>query len=144
VPEPSAPRADPPRSQPSGTPIPNGVSPRNRALALTELWSPRIIGEVDDAYVKVAKVQGSLAWHSHADEDELFFILKGHLRIELEDRAVELDEGELFVVPRGVRHNPVAAEECLLMLIERKATRHTGEVLTERTRSLAEQLRPLE
>jgi len=119
------------------------VSPTQAAAALTELWSPRVIGEVDDAYLKVAKVQGSLAWHSHDQEDELFLVLKGHLRIELEAGAVELDEGELFVVPKGVRHNPVAEQECHLLLIERKSTLHTGGVVTEKTRTLAEQLRPL-
>ena len=102
-----------------------------------------MVGEVDEAYIKVAKVQGSLVWHSHEAEDELFLVLKGHLRIELEDGTVELDEGELFVVPKGVRHNPVAEQECHLLLIERKSTLHTGAEVTERTRSVAEQLRPL-
>jgi mannose-6-phosphate isomerase-like protein (cupin superfamily) len=116
-------------------------SPKAIAAALADYWSPRIVGEVDDSYIKVAKVRGSLCWHSHDDEDELFLILKGHLRIELEHAAaVELDEGEMFVVPKGMRHNPVAEQECLLMLIERKSTLHTGNVVTERTRSLAEQL----
>lgn len=119
------------------------VSPRAAAQSLTELWSPRVVGEVDDAFVKVAKVQGSLAWHSHAQEDELFLVLKGRLRIELEDGAVTLEEGDLYIVPKGVRHNPVAEEECHLLLVERKTTRHTGEVETERTRSIAEQLRPV-
>lgn len=119
------------------------VSPRAAAQSLTELWSPRVVGEVDEAFVKVAKVQGSLAWHSHAQEDELFLVLKGRLRIELEDGAVTLEEGDLYIVPKGVRHNPVAEEECHLLLVERKTTRHTGEVETERTRSIAEQLRPV-
>jgi mannose-6-phosphate isomerase-like protein (cupin superfamily) len=117
------------------------VSPKQIAASLTELWSPRVVAEVDDAYVKVAKVQGSLAWHSHENEDELFLVLKGHLRIEMEDSSVELGEGEMFVVPKGVRHNPVAERECHLMLIERKSTLHTGDVVTAKTRSLAEQLR---
>ena len=119
------------------------VSPEQVAASLTELWSPRVIGEADDAYIKVAKVQGSLAWHSHENEDEVFLILKGSLRIEMEGGAIELREGEMFIVPKGVRHNPVAEHECLLMLIERKSTLHTGDVTTEKTRSLAEQLRPL-
>ena len=119
------------------------ISPRNVALSLTELWSPRVIGEVDDAYIKVAKVHGSLTWHAHDDEDELFYILKGRLRIEMEAGDVELGEGEMFVVPKGVRHNPVADEECHLMLIERKTTLHTGSTVTEKTRSLADQLRPV-
>src|SRR3954463_2024219 len=106
--------------------MPNAVSVHEVAASLTELWSPRIVGEVDDAYIKVAKVHGSLAWHSHENEDELFLILKGKLRIEMESGTVELSEGEMFIVPKGVRHNPVAEHECHLMLIERKSTLHTG------------------
>ena len=123
--------------------MPDVISPKHVAAALTELWSPRVVGEVDDAYIKVAKVHGSLAWHSHEDEDELFLILKGRLRIEMEGGAVELSEGEMFIVPKGVRHNPVAEQECHLMLIERKSTLHTGNVTTDKTRSLTEQLRPV-
>lgn len=119
------------------------ISPKAVAVALTELWSPRVIAEVDEAYIKVAKVHGSLAWHSHDNEDELFLVLKGHLRIEMEAGSVELDEGEMFVVPKGIRHNPYAEHECHLLLIERKSTLHTGNVVTENTRSLAEQLRPV-
>ena len=119
------------------------VSPKQVAASLTELWSPRVIGEVDDAYVKVAKIHGSLAWHTHDDEDELFLILRGHLRIELDDNIVSLDEGDMYVVPKGVRHNPVADQECHVMLIERKSTQHTGDVVMAKTRSIDEQLRPL-
>jgi mannose-6-phosphate isomerase-like protein (cupin superfamily) len=119
------------------------VSPAKLASALGEHWSPRVIAEVDDAYVKVAKVQGTLAWHSHDAEDEFFYVLDGTLRIEMEDRTVELNAGDAFVVPKGVRHNPVAERECLLMLIERKTTQHTGSAITDKTRSVAEQLRPL-
>ena len=122
--------------------MPGVVSPARVAGALTELWSPRVIGELDDAYIKVAKVQGTLAWHSHDNEDEMFLVLKGRLRIEMEGSTVELGEGDMYVVPKGVRHNPVADEECLIMLIERKSTLHTGEVTTSKTRSLEEQLRP--
>lgn len=119
------------------------VSPEKIATALTELWSPRVIAELDDSFVKVAKVQGSLTWHSHDNEDELFFILKGSLRIEMEERTVVLRQGEAFVVPKGVRHNPVAENECHIMLIERKTTLHTGSEVSDKTRSLADQLRPL-
>ncbi len=118
-------------------------TPKEIAASLTEFWSPRVVAEVDDAYIKVAKLQGSLAWHSHDAEDELFLVLKGHLRIEMEAGPVELGEGQMFVVPKGVRHNPVADEECHLMLIERKTTLHTGSTVTEKTRSLADQLRPV-
>lgn len=116
------------------------IDPRQIASALGEMWSPRVIAELEDCYVKVARVHGELAWHCHDDEDELFFVLQGHLRIEMEDRAVELACGELFVVPKGVRHNPVADEECLILLIERKSTLHTGNEVTARTRSIADQL----
>jgi mannose-6-phosphate isomerase-like protein (cupin superfamily) len=119
------------------------ASPRQIAESLTELWSPRVVGELDDSYVKVAKVQGCIGWHNHTHEDELFFILKGQLRIELQAGPVLLHEGEMFVVPKGVQHNPVAEQECLVMLIERKSTLHTGDVVNEHTRSLAEQLRPV-
>jgi mannose-6-phosphate isomerase-like protein (cupin superfamily) len=119
------------------------VSPRNVAAGLNELWSPRVVGEVDDTYIKVARVQGTFDWHSHADEDELFYVLKGGLRIEMEDRTIELREGEMFIVPKGVRHNPSADQECHVLLIERKTTKHTGDVVTDKTRSLAEQLRPV-
>jgi mannose-6-phosphate isomerase-like protein (cupin superfamily) len=119
------------------------ISPKQIAQSLTELWSPRVIGEVDDAYIKVAKVQGSLTWHSHAHEDELFLVLKGHLRIELQSGVVDLGEGQMFIVPKGIQHNPVADEECCIMLVERKSTLHTGDVVIDKTRPLDDQLRPL-
>ncbi|MDR6990208.1 cupin domain-containing protein [Luteimonas sp. 3794] len=119
------------------------VSPKKVAAGLIENWSPRVVAELDDSFVKVAKVQGSLTWHSHENEDELFYVLKGSLTIEMEDRKVVLGEGDAFVVPKGVRHNPVAENECHVMLIERKSTLHTGTELTEKTRSLADQMRPV-
>lgn len=118
------------------------VSPIAIAQALDAYWSPRVIAELDDNYVKVAKVLGTLAWHSHDEEDELFVVLRGTLRIEMENRTVELHDGDAFVVPRGVRHNPVADAECLIMLIERKSTLHTGREVTAKTRSIADQLPP--
>ena len=117
------------------------LTPEAIAAGLSEYWSPRVIGEVDDAYyVKVAKIKGVLAWHSHDGEDERFYVLRGTLRIELDDGTVELGPGQMWVVPKGVRHNPVAEDECLVMLIERKSTLHTGNVVTEKTRTIAEQL----
>src|SRR4029077_14314191 len=108
--------------------MPSAVSPKDIAASLQEYWSPRVIAQVDDTYVKVAKVQGSLAWHSHENEDELFLVLRGQLRIEMERGSVELREGEDVVVPKGVRHIPVAEQECHILLIERKSTLHTGNV----------------
>ena len=77
-------------------------SPKLIAASLTEFWSPRVIAEVDDAYIKVAKIKGVLAWHSHDNEDELFLVLKGQLKIEMEDKTAELNEGDMFVVPSWV------------------------------------------
>lgn len=109
--------------------------------AVQQHWTPKVIGEVNDQYVKVAKLQGSLMWHKHDDEDELFWVVRGNLKIELEGQdSVRLAAGEFFVVPKGVLHNPVADEECWIVLIEPKSTRHTGDVVTERTRSIEEQL----
>jgi len=95
---------------------------------------------VNDQYVKIARLQGEFVWHAHEDEDELFLVVRGRMRIQLEDGEVTLGPGELVVVPRGVRHNPVAAEECWVMLIETVTTKHTGEITNERTRSIEEQL----
>jgi membrane protease YdiL (CAAX protease family)/mannose-6-phosphate isomerase-like protein (cupin superfamily) len=119
------------------------LSPQKIAASLTEHWSPRVLAEVDESYVKVAKVQGTFGWHSHENEDELFLVLKGSLRIQMEAGPLDLVEGEFFVVPKGVRHNPSAQDECLLMLFEHKSILHTGSVVNENTRSLAEQLRPV-
>ena len=99
----------------------------------TDQWSPKIIAELNGQQVKLAKVEGEFIWHDHANEDELFFIVKGSLRIEFRDRTVELSEGEMMVVPRGVEHRPVAEEETWLMLLEPASTQHTGEVDSERT-----------
>jgi len=118
------------------------ANPARIAASLPEHWSPRVLAEIDNVYVKVAKLHGELAWHSHAHEDELFLVLKGALHIDLEAGSVDLAEGDMFIVPRGVRHNPVAREECLVLLLESKTTLHTGDVVTARTRSIAEQLRP--
>jgi len=120
--------------------MPEVVALRKVAADLSEYWSPRVVGEVDDSYVKIAKVKGSLAWHSHDREDELFLVLRGCLRIEMEHKSVELREGEMFIVPKGVRHNPVAEEECHILLFERKSTAHTGDVITEKTRTIEQQL----
>ena len=108
--------------------------------AVTAYWSPKVIGRVNDQYVKIARLRGEFVWHAHEAEDELFLVVRGRLRIQFEDGDVELGPGQFVVVPRGVRHNPVAAEECWVMLIETVTTQHTGEVVTSRTRSIAEQL----
>ncbi len=98
-----------------------------------EPWSPRIAAELNGQYVKLAKLEGPFVWHSHEDEDELFFVVKGHLTLRLRDRDIELDEGEFFVVPRGVEHLPIAEAECHVLLFEPASTLNTGETENERT-----------
>ncbi|MEO1259999.1 MAG: cupin domain-containing protein [Bacteroidota bacterium] len=96
-------------------------------------WSPKIIGELNGQQVKLAKVKGEFVWHDHAHEDELFYILKGTLKMEFRDRTEVLNEGDMLIVPRGVEHKPIAEEEVWLMLFEPKATKHTGDVQHEMT-----------
>jgi mannose-6-phosphate isomerase-like protein (cupin superfamily) len=98
-----------------------------------DLWSPKIVADLNDSHVKLAKVQGEFVWHQHAEEDELFVVLRGELTIELRDGTVTLGPGELVVIPKGVEHRPVAREEVHLMLVEPKAIRHTGEVVSDLT-----------
>jgi mannose-6-phosphate isomerase-like protein (cupin superfamily) len=119
------------------------VSPHQIAASLVELWSPRVIAELDDYYVKVARIHGIFGWHCHEHEDELFFLLSGCLVIHMDDGPVSLAEGQLYVVPKGVRHNPIAQAECLVMLIESRATLHAGDSLNTKARSLSDQLRPI-
>ncbi|MEM1405050.1 MAG: cupin domain-containing protein [Pseudomonadota bacterium] len=113
---------------------------KSRAATLTEYWSPKVLAQVNDQYIKVAKIKGEFAWHKHDDEDEMFLILDGQLTIQYEGHAVELASGEFHVVPRGVMHNPICEDECLIALIEPVTTAHTGDTVTEKTRSIEEQL----
>jgi putative nucleotidyltransferase with HDIG domain len=96
-------------------------------------WSPKIAGRINDTYVKLARLKGEFTWHHHADEDELFFVVKGRLLIKLRDRDLWLDEGEFAVVPRGVEHLPVATDEVHVMLVEPATTVNTGMARTDRT-----------
>lgn len=115
------------------------IDPKEVAAGLSEYWSPRILDEVNDSFIKVAKIRGEFPWHAHEDEDEMFMVLTGEMRIHLEERTVELKAGEVFVVPRGVRHHPVAEAECLIMLFEPKSTEHMGGVVRGNTRTIEEQ-----
>ncbi len=98
-----------------------------------DYWSPKIAGEVNDSYVKLVKVKGEFIWHHHETEDELFLVVKGRLVIKLRDREVALEEGEFFIVPRGLEHQPVAEEEAHVLLLEPKTTLNTGNVRDEKT-----------
>ena len=112
----------------------------NELERVDEYWSPRIVGAVNDQYIKVAKVKGTFTWHKHDDEDELFYVLKGQLIIEYENDRVTLNQGDIHVVPKGTLHNPIAEDECWIALIETVTTKHTGDEVTDRTRSIEQQL----
>ena len=105
-----------------------------------ERWRPKIVAELNDAYVKIVKVDGEFVWHHHDDEDELFLVVSGRLRMQLRDGDVVLEPGELIVVPRGVEHCPLAEEETHVVLIEPKTTLNTGNVRGERTVEQPERL----
>ncbi|SDV49633.1 cupin domain-containing protein [Chitinasiproducens palmae] len=109
---------------------------------VVDYWSPKVVAQVNDQYLKVAKVRGQLVWHDHAEEDELFYVVRGHLKIEYENGHVaEVPAGSIHVVPRGTLHNPVAAEECWVVLVELARTKHTGDVVSPLTKPLSAQLR---
>jgi len=100
---------------------------------LAEYWSPRIVGELNDSYVKLAKLKGEFVWHHHEHQDELFLVVKGRLCIRLRDSDPWLEEGELAIIPSGVEHQPVAEEEAWVLLLELKSTVNTGNVRNEQT-----------
>jgi mannose-6-phosphate isomerase-like protein (cupin superfamily) len=103
-------------------------------LALfSDHWRQRIVGELNGQQVKVVKFQGPFLWHHHEEEDELFLVVKGRFRMELRDRAIDIEEGEFLIVPRGVEHRPVADEEVHVLLFEPASTLNTGNVRGERT-----------
>jgi mannose-6-phosphate isomerase-like protein (cupin superfamily) len=123
------------------------VSLEHACAALKELWSPRVLAQVNDQYLKVARVEGEFPWHMHEQEDELFLVLKGALtigRAEADGGSITLNAGEVFVVPKGILHNTSATEETWIALIETVTTQHTGGEQTSMTRSLEEQLRPVQ
>ena len=96
-------------------------------------WTPHVIAELNGQHVKLAKILGPFDWHHHADEDELFLVVKGRFRLEFRDRAVDVGEGEIIVVPRGVEHRPVAEDECHILMFEPAGTLNTGNLTNERT-----------
>jgi mannose-6-phosphate isomerase-like protein (cupin superfamily) len=105
---------------------------------INEHWSPKIVGELNQQFVKLAKLHGEFVWHFHEAEDELFMVLKGQLKILLRDQEIILDEGELLIVPRGVEHKPIAESEAHVLMLEPKSTLNTGNVRDERTVEIVE------
>lgn len=101
----------------------------------SEQWQPKTIAQMNDVHVKLARIQGEFVWHSHPETDEIFYVMDGAMVIQLRDADIELEAGQMFVVPRGVEHNPYAEDECQIMLIEQAGTVNTGDAGGERTAS---------
>lgn len=108
---------------------------KEKLAKFSEQWSPKVIAQLNDYHFKVAKIQGEFVWHDHPETDEVFVVVKGHLVILFRDGEVSLDEGEMFVVPKGVEHKPVAENESHILLVEPAGTVNTGNVVSERTAS---------
>jgi mannose-6-phosphate isomerase-like protein (cupin superfamily) len=106
---------------------------RDKLAKVSEHWSPRIVAQMNDYHFKVAKVQGEFVWHTHPGTDEVFVVLKGQLEIHFRDGNVVLGEGEMFVVPKGLEHKPIADRECHILLVEPAGTVNTGDVVNEKT-----------
>jgi len=109
------------------------VNLREKFALFDEYWSPKLVGELNGQSVKIAKLKGEFIWHHHEAEEELFMVIKGRLTIKLPEEDVVLEEGEFFIVPRGVEHKPVAEEEAHILMFEPKSTLNTGNVRSERT-----------
>lgn len=109
------------------------VNLQDKLNKFSEHWSPKIIAQMNDYHFKLAKVQGEFVWHDHPGTDEVFLVVKGRLEIHFRDGMVTLGEGEMFVVPKGVEHKPVADEECHILLVEPAGTVNTGDVVDEKT-----------
>lgn len=104
-------------------------------LALfTEFWSPKIVGELNGQHVKLAKFKGEFVWHQHENEDEMFLVVDGVLKIELRDKTIVLNKGEFLIVPKGTEHKPVADDEVSVMLFEPASTLNTGNAISELTK----------
>ena len=111
----------------------NKINIEDKFSSFSDLWSPKVVGELNGQYVKLAKVKGEFVWHDHEDEDELFLVTKGKLLIEFRDGQVLLEPGEMCIVPRGVEHRPIAKEETHVLLFEPINTAHTGMVRSPMT-----------
>ena len=104
------------------------INLKNKFNIFNDHWNPRIIGEMNGQDIKIAKVKGEFIWHNHKNEDELFLIIKGTLKIQFSDKTIELNKGEILIVPKGIEHKPIAEEEVWLLLFEPNSTKHTGNI----------------
>jgi mannose-6-phosphate isomerase-like protein (cupin superfamily) len=109
------------------------VNVREKLALFSDHWNPRVVGELNGQHVKLAKFQGEFVWHNHAEEDEMFLVLRGSFRMDFRDHSVTLNEGDFIIVPRGVEHRPAAEQEVEVMLFEPAQIKHTGDVESELT-----------
>ena len=109
------------------------INLKEKLSKFSEHWSPRIIAEMNDYQFKLVKIKGDFVWHNHDDTDEVFIVLEGEMKIEFKDETVELKEGEMFVVPKGVEHKPYSDKECKIMLVEPKGVVNTGDAESDFT-----------
>jgi mannose-6-phosphate isomerase-like protein (cupin superfamily) len=114
------------------------VNLEEKLALFSDHWKPRVVGQLNGQHVKLVKLKGEFVWHRHDEADELFLVVKGRLRIEMRNRKVDLDEGEFFIVPRGILHRSVAEEEAHALLFEPAGTINTGDVRDERTQDRPE------
>ena len=113
---------------------PSAINFADKLSLFSDLWSPRIIARMNDYHFKLARIQGEFIWHAHPETDEVFIVISGAMDIHFRDRIVSLDAGEMFVVPKGIEHKPVAERECHILLIEPAGTLNTGDAGGELTR----------
>jgi len=113
--------------------MPHTITLADKLALFDETWTPKIIAELNGQQVKLAKLDGQLAWHTHEHEDELFLVLEGSLTIEMRNHSVHLEKGDLYIVPKGTEHNPIALPGTAVLLFEPINTKHTGEKIIERT-----------
>ncbi|MDF1667041.1 MAG: cupin domain-containing protein [Planctomycetota bacterium] len=116
------------------------VNVNDKFKLFTEQWTPKVVGQVNDQHVKIARIQGDFVWHKHDNEDEMFMVIDGEIDIEFRDKTVHLTVGEFMVVPKGVEHRPRAQKEAKIMLIEPVTTLNTGDQVTEQTQEVLETL----
>lgn len=116
------------------------ININDKLSTFSEYWSPKIVGDINETYVKLAKLKGEFVWHMHENEDEMFMVIKGRMVIKLRTEDIILNEGEIFIIPRGIEHMPVAEDEVHVMLFEPKTTLNTGNVKNEKTMEILEKI----
>ncbi len=116
------------------------ININEKLSTFSEYWSPKIVGDINESYVKLAKLKGEFLWHMHENEDEMFMVIKGRLLIKLRSEDIILNEGEFFIIPKGIEHMPIAENEVHVMLLEPKTTLNTGNVKNERTVEILEKI----